>query len=71
MKFEDELKEFYENRSKYRFIKPDVIAQDWCVYIFGKKKEFYKSLGIAKVYVDSILEAKSVSTQNTEKALQC
>ena len=48
MKFEDELKEFYENRSKYRFIKPDVVAQDWCVYIFGKKKEFYKSLGIAK-----------------------
>lgn len=42
--FEDELKEFNQNRSKYSRIKPDFELKQWSRYDFKKGKTFHQSL---------------------------
>jgi len=42
--FEDELKEFSQNRSKYSKIKPDFELRQWSKYDFKTGKTFHQSL---------------------------
>jgi hypothetical protein len=42
--FETELVEFYANRSKYQYIKPDLSNQDWTVYVYGRQKQYARTL---------------------------
>jgi hypothetical protein len=42
--FEDELKEFNQNRSKYSKIKPDLELKQWSKYDYKTGKMFYQSL---------------------------
>jgi hypothetical protein len=42
--FEDELKEFNQNRSKYSKIKPDFELKQWSKYDYKTGKTFHRSL---------------------------
>jgi hypothetical protein len=42
--FEIELKEFYQNRSKYPRIKPDLELKQWSRYDYRKGKTYHQSL---------------------------
>jgi hypothetical protein len=42
--FEDELKEFNQNRSKYSKIKPDLDLKQWSKYDFKAGKTFHQTL---------------------------
>jgi len=42
--FEDELKEFNQNRSRYSKIKPDLELKQWSKYDFKAGKTFHKTL---------------------------
>jgi GrpB-like predicted nucleotidyltransferase (UPF0157 family) len=42
--FEDELKEFNQNRSKYSRIKPDLELKQWSRYEYRKGKTYHQSL---------------------------
>jgi hypothetical protein len=44
LNFEDELKEFNQNRSKYPRIKPDVELKQWSRYDYRKGKTYHQSL---------------------------
>jgi GrpB-like predicted nucleotidyltransferase (UPF0157 family) len=51
--FEDELKEFNQNRSKYQHIKPDLENRRWSKYGYSKGKHYFASLCDAAKYKDS------------------
>ena len=53
IKFDEELKEFNQNRSKYQHIKPDLENQRWSKYGCSKGKHYFASLLDAAKYKDS------------------
>lgn len=47
MSFENQLKEYYANRSKYPHIRPEVDAKQWSVYVYGEEKKHFGKLSEA------------------------
>lgn len=51
MSYDKELQEYYLNRSRYKFIKPDIDSQSWSVYLYGDDKQYFSTLALASGYV--------------------